>query len=159
MGYCTVDDVCSAFPQFAREQAGSVSDAQIQGWIDDRKARIRSKLLARGIDPDALVLDTDQAAFLKSLNRDGAIADLGTALLSTVTLQPGEYSVAAGHRKAFETVLAEIGQGVHDRLFTADAKTADVRPQFGGTAGAETDSEETPVDLGQNRFFGKNQQF
>ena len=53
MGYCTVDDVCSAFPRFVRNAAGSIQDSQIQGWIDDRKARIRSVSMMRNFDPDA----------------------------------------------------------------------------------------------------------
>ena len=94
MSYCTVDDVCTAFPRFVRNAAGSISDTQIQDWIDDRKARIRGAFLARLIDPDTLALTVDAGNFLRALNRDGAIADLGDALQGDVTLQPGEYSLA-----------------------------------------------------------------
>ena len=54
MSYCTVDDVCTAFPRFVRNAANSIQDTQIQDWIDDRKARIRGAFLARLIDPDTL---------------------------------------------------------------------------------------------------------
>jgi hypothetical protein len=159
MGYCTVDDICSAFPQFNRNAPGSISDDRILGWIEDRKARIRSAFLTRGTDPDTLPHTPDQAAFLRSLNRDGAAADLADSLQSNVTLQPGEMSLGAMRRQAFERVIAEITKGQHDRLFRADARTADVAPQLGGTAGGETDPNETPADRGQNKAFGKGQMF
>lgn len=160
-GYCTVDQVCGAFPQFVRSVPGSIQDDDIQGWINDRKARIRSVLMSRqNYDPDAVVLTTDQANFLRALNRDGAIADLGNAMLSQVTLQPGEYSVAAGHRKSFEAVLKEIQNGLHDTLFQPTiSRTVDIEPLFGGIAGAETDPRQTPANAGQNRFFGRSQVF
>ena len=158
--YCDVADVASGFPQFQRNQKGSIQDSQIQGWIADRKARIRSALLTRGYDPDVLVLTEDQTSFLRALNRDGAMADLGDALQGTVTLQAGEYSVAQARRKSYETVLAEIKEGLHDQLFQPDvSRTTDVTPQLRGIGGAETDPFTTPVDLNQNRFFGKNQKF
>ena len=77
MGYCTVDDVCSAFPRFVRNAAGSISDAQIQGWIDDRKARIRSVCMQRNFDPDAQANSDDITNVLRSLNREGiALSDM-----------------------------------------------------------------------------------
>ena len=152
MGYCTVDDVASTLPFFKRGAAGSISDAQIQGWIDDRKARIRALLLKRGIDPDTLTLTPDQSAFLRGLNRDGAIADLGDALQGSITLQSGEYSLAQAHRASFERTVKEIQEGFHDVLFSTPAV-------FLGTGGAETDKEQTPETRGENRSFGKNQTF
>ena len=159
MAYCTVDDVASAFPAFKRNASGSITDAQIQGWIDDRKARIRSTFLARGIDPDALTLTADQTSFLRGLNRDGAIADVGDALQAGLTLQPGEYSLADAHRKSFERTLDEIKRSIHDRLFSTLAKTTEIKPAFGGTAGADTLQGQTPEDRDENRSFGKNQVF
>lgn len=151
MGYCTVDNVVSAFRFFERNAAGSPSDPDIQGWIDDRKARIRSALLRRNFDPDAppTALTTDQANFLRSLNRDGAIADLGNAIQASLTLQPGEYSLASSHRKTFESVLAAIAKGEHDYLFKKG-------PQFGGIAGAETTPQRRPCG---NRSFSRGQIF
>ena len=46
-------------------------------------------------------LTPDQANFLRALNRDGAIADLGDALQGNVSLQPGEYSLAGERRTSF----------------------------------------------------------
>ncbi len=158
--YCTVDDVCSAFPHFARATPGSVQDEEIQGWVDDRKTRIRSILMTRGYDPDLKTLTQDQKNFLKSLNRDGAIGDLGDALVATITLQPGEYSLSSAHRKTYEAVLKEISEGLHDRFFQdGSAKTSDVGPLFYGIAGAETSPDETPTTRHENRFFGMNQVF
>jgi hypothetical protein len=154
LGYCTVDNVASAFRFFQRNLDGSPSDSDIRSWIDDRKSRIRSALLRRGFDPDnpPQALTTDQTNFLRSLNRDGAIADLGNALQSSLTLQPGEYSLASSHRKTYETVLTAISKGEHDFLFG-------LKPMFGGIAGAETDPRQTPASANQNRFFGRSQVF
>ena len=100
MSYCTVDDVCTAFHASCEMRANSIQDTQIQDWIDDRKARIRSALYARGIDPDAMALTPDQANFLRALNRDGAIADLADALQGNVSLQAGEDAHAAQRRQS-----------------------------------------------------------
>jgi len=159
MSYCTVDDVASALPFFQRNQPGSISDAQIQGWIDDRKARIRAALLARGIDPDALTLSTDQANWLRALNRDGAIADLYDALAGASHLQPSEAAIAGRHARAYEGLMAEVTQGLHDRLFSTLAKTLDIKPGLAGTGGAETRPGETADDRGENRSFSKDQVF
>jgi hypothetical protein len=150
-GYCKVDDVVSALRFFQRNVPGSPSDVDIQGWIDDRKSRIRSALLRRGFDPDSpsTPLTTDQTNFLRGLNRDGGIADLGNAMQASLTLQPGEFSLAATHRKTFETVLAAIAKGDHDFMFG-------LGPTFGGIAGAETDPRQKPCG---NRAFSRNQVF
>jgi hypothetical protein len=158
MSYCTVDDVCSAFPRFVRNALNSIQDAQIQDWIDDRKARIRSALYARAIDPDAMELTPDQANFLRALNRDGAIADLGDALQGNVSLQPGESSQADQRRQSFERQIAEIKQGLYDKLFSLLAKTVEIEPTLGGTAGGETDRS-TAFDRGEDKAFSKNQVF
>jgi hypothetical protein len=158
MSYCTVDDVCTAFPRFVRNAAGSVQDTQIQGWIDDRKARIRGAFLARLIDPDAVTLTADQANFLRALNRDGAIADLGDALQSELTLQPSEYSLAGSHRQGFERQIKEIKEGLYDALFSTLARHVEIEPLLGGIGGGETDRS-TALDRGENKAFSKNQTF
>ncbi len=156
MSYCTVDDVCTAFPRFVRNAANSIQDTQIQDWIDDRKARIRSALYARGIDPDAMALTPDQANFLRALNRDGAIADLADALQGNVSLQAGEDAHAAQRRQSFERQVAEIKQGLYDKFFSQLARTVEIEPTFGGTAGGETDRS-TARDRSENRAFSKDQ--
>jgi hypothetical protein len=158
MSYCTVDDVCTAFPRFVRNAPNSVQDAQIQDWIDDRKARVRSALCARAIDPDAMELTPDQANFLRALNRDGAIADLGDALQGNVLLQPGESSQADQRRKSFERQIAEIKQGLYDKFFSQLARTVEIEPTLGGVAGGETDRS-TAFDRGEDKAFSKNQVF
>jgi hypothetical protein len=158
MSYCSVDDVCSAFPRFVRNVAGSIQDAQIQDWIDDRKARVRQALLARLIDPDVMALTTDQANYLRALNRDGAIADLGDALQGNLILQPGEYSLAGEHRKSFERQVAEIKQGLADALFSGLARHVEIEPLLGGVAGGETDRS-TAFDRDEDKAFSKNQVF
>jgi hypothetical protein len=159
MSYCTVDDVCTAFPRFVRNAANSIQDTQIQDWIDDRKARLRAALYARAIDPDAMILTTDQAAFLRALNRDGAIADLADALQGNVSLQPGEYSLAGQHRATFERQIKEIKDGLYDKFFApAIAKTVEIEPALGGIAGGETDGS-TAGERRENKAFSKNQRF
>jgi hypothetical protein len=157
--YCTVDDVCSAYPGFQRGQQGSVSDAQIQAWVDDRKARLRSCFLQRGIDPDALTLTDDQAAFLRGINAAPVIAQLGDAIQAQQSGASAELSLAGAANRRFEAVLKEIQAGLHDRMFSTVARTADIEPQFGGIGGAETTEGETPEDRDENRSFGKDQVF
>lgn len=152
MGYCTVDDVCSAFPRFVRNAAGSIQDSQIQGWIDDRKARIRSVAMMRNFDTDAQVNSTDIANFLRSLNREGAIADLADALEATISTASGSVALSERHRASYEAELAEIKAGLHDFLFGLVSRVA-------GTAGADTPVDQTPEDTGENQAFGKNTRF
>lgn len=170
MGFCTVSEVTGVYSFFSRNQTGSFTDEQIQGWINNRKARIRSAFLTRGFDPDnpPNALTTDQSAFLRSLNLDGAAADLGDALQGTNSLQPSEYSVPGERRKSYELVLLEIRGDVakkipplHDVLFNMGplgniARTQDVTPQFGGIGGAETDITDIPPVLQTNVFLYKN---
>jgi hypothetical protein len=141
-----------------RNAPNSIQDTQIQDWIDDRKARIRSALYARAIDPDTLQLSPDQANFLRALNRDGVIADLGDALQGNVSLQPGEHSQAAERRKSFERQIEEIKQGLYDKFFSLLAKTVEIEPTLGGTAGGETDRS-TASDRSENKAFSKDQTF
>jgi len=152
MGYCTVDDVCSAFPRFVRNAAGSIQDSQIQGWIDGRKARIRSVCMMRNFDPDAQTNSADITNFLRSLNREGAIGDLADALEATITTAAGAVALSERHRGSFEAQLGEIKAGVHDTLFGQVSRVA-------GTAGADTPVGETPGDTGENQAFGKNLKF
>ena len=158
MSYCTVDDVCAAFPRFARNAANSIQDTQIQDWIDDRKSRIRAAFFARKIDPDAMTLTSDQANFLRALNRDGAIADLGNALQGNIALQPGEYSLAGARRKSFELQIQEIKEGLYDKLFSTLARSVEIAPLLGGIAGGETDRS-TAFDRGEDKAFSKNEVF
>jgi hypothetical protein len=158
MSYCTVDDVCTAFPRFVRNAPGSIQDTDIQGWIDDRKARIRGAFLARLIDPDAMTLTADQSNFLRALNRDGAIADLGDALQGNIALQPGEYSLAGSHRQSFERQIKEIKDGLYDALFSGIARHVEIEPLLGGMAGGETDHS-TAFDRGEDKAFSKNEVF
>ncbi len=166
--YCSVTDVCSAFPSFQNTSPGSVQDSEIQQWIDNRKSQIRSAFLTRGFDPDnppnnGGVLTNDQKNFLRALNADGAVADLLDSLQTTVTLQPGEASLGAERRKTYLRVLGEIAKAGHDALFNVGplgniARHQDVTPLFQGVAGAETMPEDTPPVLQQNRTFWKNWQ-
>jgi hypothetical protein len=138
-----------------RGAAGSVSDAQIQTWIDRGASRIHAALFQRGIDPesglrpDGQPFSGSQLAFLADLNEDYAAARLASVLESVNTLQPGEVSVAGQRRKQYETILADIRLGRYDAYF---AQVSRIRGSIGG---AETDSS-TPSDRGENRGFGRD---
>lgn len=158
--YCSVKDVVTPYPSFVINDSGDIQQTDIQGWIDQRKSRIRSALLTRGFDPDAVELNEDQANFLRSLNTDGAVADLGDALQNRVSLQGTEAAVPGSRRKIFETVIKELMDGKHDVLFqNGAARIVDVTPLFKGVGGAETSPSDTPPVLGTNILTYKNQTF
>jgi len=154
MSYCTVDEVCSEFPRFLRNQEGSVSDAQIAAWLEQSAARIDAALAERGIIPSAMVLTAGQSDWLAALNQDAGVGKLGVTLQGNVTMQPGEYSLPANRWRNFEKTLGAIKDGTYDKFFGIAAG-----PSFGGVGGAEVPKEETPETLGDNRAFGKNQMF
>ena len=154
MSYCTVDQVCSEFPRFQRGQEGSVSDAQILDWLTGYAARIDSALAERGIVVADLVLTAAQSAWLAALNQDAGVGKLGVALQGNVTMQPGEYSLAAARLRQYEKILAGIKDGTYDK-FWGIATTS----KFGGVAGGETTPGETAEDRGENKDFSKGQLF
>jgi len=151
MSYSTVDEVCSEFPRFQRNQAGSVSDAQIAGWLAGFAARIDSALAERGIVVADLTLTAAQAAWLAALNQDAGVGKLGVVLQGNVTMQPGEYSLAAARGRQYEKVLAGVHDGVYDKFWGIQTKS-----KFGGVGGAEVAKTDTPEALGENRAFGKD---
>ena len=159
MSYCTIDDVVKAFPNFQRNATGSVQDADIEKWIANWAARIDAALAERGVNLDTFVASARQLALLAALNEDGAVAELGSALQGTLTLQPGEYSVPASRRRSAEAALKQIIAGGCDVLFGMATATPATTSKFGGIGGAETAKEDTPEALEENRAFGKNQEF
>lgn len=155
MSYCTVDQVCSGCPPFRRNAAGSVSDDEITNWVDQATARIRSVLMSRGIDPDALTLTDSQTNWLALMCEDYAASKLMTVLESASTSQGTEFASAAQRRKAFEDMMKQIEDGLFDRFFSADAAIIDTGAGFLGIGGAETDPTETTTDRGENRAFSR----
>ena len=153
MAYSTVDEVCSEFPRFQRDQEGSVSDAQIANWLTGFAARIDSALGERGIVVANIVLSAAQAAWLAALNQDAGVGKLALTLQGAVTLQPGEYSLPAARLRQYEKVLAGIHDGVYDKFWGISGG------KFGGVGGAEVAKTDTPEALGENKAFGKNQEF
>ena len=157
-GFCQISDVCAEYPTFQRNAANSVSDAQIQNWINRGAARIKAAFFKKGIDltqptlPNGQALSFDQLNWLCELNEDYAASKLGSVLQSSVTLQPGEITIAGTRRKAFEAAIAGILKGDQDAYFGIGSSIAN---SFGG---AETDKS-TPGERGENRFFGKNNQW
>ncbi len=161
MSFTTIDNVAAHYPGFQRGVANqNPSDAQIQAWIENHAARITALAVGRGFDLTTLATANPQAyAILALINEVGAAADLGDALFSL--LGPDVPSAGWAHpntlRKSFENMLAELGQGIYDKLFVADARTGDVYPSFAGTAGQETDPEDPEQD--SNIAFRKNEIF
>jgi hypothetical protein len=156
MGYCQITDVTNAFPSFQRNAPGSIQDIQIQAWIDQYGAEIRALLMKRGFDPlnppGGVSLTPDQANWLTLRNADVVIGELGRALEGNVTLQPGEISTVAGRRKNYEKVMADVSKGEYDAFFGVPSRL------WGSIGGAETDKS-TPGQRGENRAFGRNQEF
>lgn len=151
MSYCTIGDVCKAFPTFQRNRVNSPQDVDIDKWIANWAARIDAALEGRGLNLDTFVPSARQAAFLAAINENGAVAELGSALQGALTLQPGEYSLPAERRRQAEAMLKQIAAGAYDKLFGVKASGS-----FGGIGGAETDKADTPEALGDNRAFGRN---
>jgi hypothetical protein len=102
--------------------------------------------------PNGLPISADQIAFCQGLNADAAIGELGRALEGNVTLQAGEISLVAGRRRNYESMLADIRLGRYDAFWNAPSRL------WGSTGGAETDKT-TPCERGENRAFGRNQEF
>jgi hypothetical protein len=158
MGYCTVDEVTTAFPQFTRNAQGSIQDATIQSWIDDAASRIDAALAARGVHRELLV-GQEQVDFLRSTNRSAGICDLALALQETSTLQPGESALADLHCKRFEDTLKAILDGKYDNLLRpVDATVGLVGRGVDGYAGAEAPTQ-VPLNDAWNRAFWKHQDF
>ena len=158
MSYCTVDQVCSEFPRFVRNAAGSIQDLQIQQWLDQAAARINAALAQRGIGQFINGVFTPvnpfgqgQLDWLTSLNLDAGIGRLGTVFQAQVTMQPGEISIAGQRLKQFETTLNDLRNGRYDNVFGMASRIT-------GTAGAEADHT-TPRERGDNTPFGMNQKF
>jgi hypothetical protein len=133
------------------------SDAQIQAWIDNQSARITALATARGYILVNLATANPQANSLLALvNETGAAADLGDSLFALMgpDSSPSGWANPNTLRKSYEAMLAELSKGVYDKLFVALAKTGDVYPALGGTAGQETDPTDPEDEL--NVAFRKN---
>lgn len=150
MGFTNIDAVSAHYPGFQRGVTGqNPSDTQIQAWIDDQAARITALALARGYVLTNLSGNNPQAySLLALINEVGAAADLGDALFSMA----GPDSPAQGWanpntlRKSYEAMLAELDHGSYDKLFNTLARTGNVYPALGGTAGQETDPTDPETD-------------
>jgi len=156
--FCQISDVVSEFPAFQRSAPGSVSDNQIQTWIYRSAARIMAALMQRGVDltqptlPNGQPVSFEQLNWLAELNEDAAASKLGAVLQSNVTLQPGEISIAGQRRRSFEAVMDDVRKGRYDAFWGLQSRL------WGSVGGAETDRS-TPGQRGENRAFGRNQEF
>ena len=146
MSFTTIDAVAAHYPGFQRGVPDqNPSDAQIQSWIEAASARITALAVGRGYELDGLATNNAQAyALLALLNEVGAAADLGEALFSLLgpEASPAGWANPNSLRRSYENMLAELARGTYDKLFVATARTGDVYPAFGGTAGQEEDLEE-----------------
>jgi hypothetical protein len=146
MAFTTIDAVAAHYPGFQRGVPDqNPSDAQIQSWIEAASARITALAVGRGYELDGLATNNAQAyALLALLNEVGAAADLGEALFSLLgpEASPAGWANPNSLRRSYENMLAELARGTYDKLFVATARTGDVYPAFGGTAGQEEDLEE-----------------
>lgn len=151
MGFTTIDAVAAHYPGFARGVANqNPSDAQIQAWIDNQGARITALATGRGYPLATLAAGNAEAySLLALMNELGAAADLGDALFSFLGPDAATQGWANPNtlRRTYESMIAEMGRGAYDKLFIALARTGDVYPAFGGTAGQEADPADPETDL------------
>lgn len=146
MGYCTADDVCSAFPSFQRNIAGDIQDSEIDDWIDEAAAQIAAALVQRGFDPDSppTALTTRQNNLLKLWNKAAVVARMAAA--------QAERSGAASKFPDPDQVMQNITDSIMKRNFDG---IFGIASQFGGFAGGEIPDTETLDDEGLSNFFGK----
>lgn len=157
MGFTNIDAVTGHYPGFQRGVTNqNPPDTQIQAWIESQSARITALATARGYALADLSATHPQAFTLLALiNEVGAAADLGDALFSMIGPEssPQGWANPGTLRRTYENMLTELGRGDYDKLFVAQARTGDVFPSFGGTAGQETEPAD-PED-GSNVSFRK----
>ncbi|MHB8653263.1 MAG: hypothetical protein ACYDA9_05220 [Terriglobia bacterium] len=161
MGFTTIDAVAAHYPGFQRGITNqNPSDTQIQAWIENQSGRITALALSRGYALTGLSTNNPQAFSLLALaNEVGAAADLGDALFSMIGPESSPQGWANPNtlRRTFENMLAELNRGAYDKLFNALARTGDVFPLLGGTAGQETDPTDPETD--SNLSFRKGDVF
>ena len=159
MSFTRIDAVAAHYPGFQRGVANqNPSDAQIQTWIEAASARITALAAGRGYELDGLMATNPQAfALLGLLNEVGAAADLGEALFSLLgpEASPAGWANPNSLRRSYENMLAELARGTYDKLFVPTARTGDVYPAFGGTAGQEEDLDSQD----STAAFKKDQEF
>lgn len=157
MGYTNIDAVAGHYPGFQRGVTNqNPPDTQIQAWIENQSARITALATARGHALANLSATNPQAFTLLALiNEVGAAADLGDALFSMIGPEssPQGWANPGTLRRTYENMLTELGRGDYDKSFNTLARTGDVFPALGGTAGQETDHSD-PED-GSNLSFRK----
>lgn len=168
MSYATPADVETLYPSFVPDQSGSVSDSDIQGWLDDGTAQVHAAFYMRGLDTDSLATPVvgnpsvivpigDQPDVLRDMVRTYGVYKLGLAIFAA--LSPVEQTIARSHYNLWVSLLKGIAGGTYDLLFAPGyARTIDISPGFVGTAGAETPTA-TVYDShydGQNIAFRKN---
>ncbi|HEV2349020.1 MAG TPA: hypothetical protein VG028_04140 [Terriglobia bacterium] len=150
MGFTSIDAVAAHYPGFQRGVTNqNPSDTQIQAWIENQSARITALALARGFALTGLSASNPQAyALLALINEVGAAADLGDALFSMIGPESSPQGWANPNtlRRAYENMVAELNRGDYDKLFNPLARTGDVFPSLGGTAGQETDPTDAEDD-------------
>jgi hypothetical protein len=164
MAYCTVDDVCASFPRFVRQQAGSISDASIQAWLEDGSSTVHAGFFSLGLDvsnlshpkvsnPNEATPVTDQANILREIVRNYGIWRLASAIWAT--LSTTEQAMARGAYNRWSTDLKAITAGDYDSLFWKGSRTTAIEPGFDGVAGAETECgpHTSPPDGGNWPFF------
>ena len=158
MSFTTIDAVAAHYPGFQRGIANqSPSDAQIQAWIYNQRARLVALAVGRGYVLDGLASSNPQAyALLALANEQGAGADLGEALFSLLgpDASPQGWANPGNLRRSYENMLAELSRGTYDKLFIPTARTGDAYAGFGGIAGQEED-----LDDDGDPAFRKHEEF
>ena len=157
MSYAAITDVLAPFPRFQQALPNNITNAAIQGWLDQGKAEIRARFLRRSIDPDVppslgwdpplTVLTPDQTNVLVKFNAAYGIVWFGNAAYNQ--LNEGELAIVKFSTKLWQSMVEDVegsggkgkyllgNSGAYDALFIPDSTHVATGPQVGGHPGAD----------------------
>lgn len=171
MGYTTVINVASMFPNFTRSTPQQKpSDSLIQTYIDDVAAEINAILVRRGFVATGLsateippLLSPDGANICELINRYGAAAQLGQTLFAFGAAMAKD--LAASFDASYQRMKADLDardsrglprpSGPYDKYFNPLARTETAEPGLRAIAGGDQPEGQTPRDTGSSQVFGK----
>jgi hypothetical protein len=159
----------ASYPTVNRNQQGSITDAQIQGFIQDGAAFIRALFYGRGLDVANLgtpylpsptttqVVLPESGQFLLQMNRAYATWKVGEILHGV--LSDTEYALAKVNEQTWNDMIASSIAGLFDKIIWNMARTEDIGPGLVGSPGGTVPPLETPASVGYYCSFSKDMQF
>jgi hypothetical protein len=119
VSYAAITDVLAPFPRFQQALPNNITNAAIQGWLDQGKAEIRARFLRRSIDPDVppslgwdpplTVLTPDQTNVLVKFNAAYGIVWFGNAAYNQ--LNEGELAIVKFSTKLWQSMMSRGVEG------------------------------------------------